>query len=215
MKKSITRVKLSQVISNLISNVLKFTNKGEVFIEVCLNKQSDETIELLFTVNDMGIGIAEQEISKLFKPFTQADSSSTRKYGGTGLGLAICKSIVEMMHGEINVVSEKGVGTTFTFTIVLSKDLDGKALIKSNYSAVVRKEEIVHNENVKILLVEDTKVNRMLFIRLLKMQGYSCDIAVNGEEAVRACINSKENSRSLSNYAVIKHLWNNIFKTYK
>ena len=182
--------KLSQVISNLISNALKFTDKGEVFIEVCLNNQSDETIELLFTVKDMGIGITEQEISKLFKPFTQADSSSTRKYGGTGLGLAICKSIVEMMHGEINVVSEKGVGTTFTFTIVLSKDLDDKALIKSNYSTVVRKEEVVHNENVKILLVEDTKVNRMLFIRLLKMQGYSCDIAVNGEEAVRACLNS-------------------------
>jgi len=182
--------KLRQVVSNLISNALKFTDKGEVFIEAFLNKQGDDTIEVLFTVKDTGIGITAQEIRKLFKPFMQADSSSTRKYGGTGLGLSICKSIVEVMGGEINVVSQKGIGTTFTFTINLSKAADDEIQLPSNYLTMESEEEIVYKENAKILLVEDTKVNRMLFIRLLKMKGYCCDIAVNGEEAVKACLNN-------------------------
>ncbi len=186
--------KLSQVLSNLISNAVKFTDKGGVFIKASLNKQSDETIEVLFTVKDTGIGITEREISKLFKPFIQVDQSFTRKYGGTGLGLAICKSIVEMMDGEINIVSEEGVGTTFTFTIVFGKDKDKdkdeEVKLLSNYSVMKGQKEIVQNTNVKILLVEDTKINRMLFVRLLKMKGYSCDIAVNGKEAVAAFINS-------------------------
>ncbi|MEK6266535.1 MAG: ATP-binding protein [Clostridium sp.] len=182
--------RLRQVVSNLISNALKFTEKGEVFIEACLNKQSDETIEVLFTVKDTGIGITAQEISKLFKPFIQADQSSTRKYGGTGLGLAICKDIVEMMDGEINVISEKGIGTTFEFTILLRKAEDNKVQLPSDHSIMKIGEKIVFKPDVKILLVEDTKVNRMLFIRLLKMKGYCCDIALNGEEAVNACVKS-------------------------
>ncbi|MBZ9688530.1 response regulator [Clostridium estertheticum] len=182
--------KLRQVISNLISNAVKFTDNGEVFIEAFLNKQTDETIEVLFTVKDTGIGMTEQEISKLFAPFIQADSSSTRKYGGTGLGLAICKNIVEMMDGKINLVSEKEIGTTFTFTITLNKTEDNQVKIPTKYSIMEGKKEIIYNSKLTILLVEDNKVNRMLFIKLLKMKGFCCDIAINGEEAVKACFNS-------------------------
>lgn len=182
--------KIRQVISNLISNAVKFTDKGEVFIEACLNKQTDATIELLFTIKDTGNGMNEQEIGKLFKPFTQADSSTTRKYGGTGLGLAICKSIVEMMDGEINVVSEKNIGTTFTFTVIMKKAKDSEVPIPADYSILEGKNDINYDSKLKILLVEDTKVNRMVFVKLLKIKGLSCDVAMNGEEAVRLCTDS-------------------------
>jgi len=182
--------KLRQVIANLISNGVKFTEKGEVFIEACLNKQTDETIELFFAVKDTGIGMVELEINKLFKPFTQADSSTTRKFGGTGLGLAICKSIVEMMDGEINVVSEKDKGTTFTFTVTLKKTKDAVAPLIAEHSILEVKEEINYDSKPKILLVEDTKVNRMLFTKFLKMKGFSCDEVINGQEAVKAFVNS-------------------------
>ena len=190
-------------------NGVKFTEKGEVFIEACLNKQTDTTIELLFTIKDTGNGMTEQEVGKLFKPFTQADSSTTRKFGGTGLGLAICKSIVEMMDGEINVVSEKEIGTTFTFNTTFNKaedtevslladyaNLGGKRILTIDDHAInrdiekVNLQEVNLNGKLKILLVEDTKINRMLFIKLLKMKGLSCDVAINGEEAVRAYMDS-------------------------
>ena len=190
--------KLRQVIRNLISNALKFTDKGEVFIEVSLNKETDVAIELLFTVKDTGIGMTEEEMRKLFKPFTQADSSSTRKYGGTGLGLAICKSLVEMMNGEISVVSEKGKGTIFNFTVTLNKTVNTEAPIfeTANKSVFVTRhtaQESNYNNKLKILLVEDNEINRILFIKLLKKKGLSCDIAIDGEEAVRACVDKNYN----------------------
>jgi two-component system, sensor histidine kinase and response regulator len=179
--------KLRQVISNFVSNALKFTDKGQVSVEARLSKQTDETSEILFIVKDTGSGITEQEIGKLFRPFTQIDSSTARKSGGTGLGLAICKSFVEMMGGNINVYSEKNTGTTFTFTVTLKNDMGNKILIPAKNSILECKEEINYDSNLKILLVEDTKVNRLLFIKLLKMKGLSCDIAVDGQEAVRIC----------------------------
>ncbi|TGE32242.1 response regulator [Desulfosporosinus sp. Sb-LF] len=193
--------KLRQVIINLLSNAVKFTDEGEVLLKVCLKGQTDSSIDLVFMAKDTGIGMTEQETSKLFRPFTQSDSSSTRKYGGTGLGLAICKNIVERMGGEIKVVSEVGKGTTFSFTVTLHKVqtqvqtqaqeeslevIEGhKYDDKSNvFSRPLAQDS--NNSKLKLLVVEDNEINRLFFTKLLKMKGFSCDVAVNGLEAVRA-----------------------------
>ncbi len=321
--------KLRQIISNLISNAVKFTKKGEVFLQVSLKNQTDDDAEILFAVKDTGIGMTNEEVDKIFAPFTQADSSSTRKYGGSGLGLSICKGIVEMMHGEMNVISQKGKGSTFSFTAIFNKAKNSKVssipqysilknkrilivddhpmnrdiariylqemgcIVKEVESATEAISEIIKNEGmydallvdyqmpimtgfdlseslktiplakniplilitsianngdakkaelkgfsgylskpykrnelldcismviqgkkfdkknehifvtkhhareakynnkIKILLVEDNEVNRIFFIKLLKMKGLSCDIAVNGKEAVDACIHKE------------------------
>jgi CheY-like chemotaxis protein len=192
--------KLRQVIVNIISNSLKFTDKGEILVEICINKETNRDVEILFSVKDTGIGITDHELSKLFKPFTQADSSSTRKYGGTGLGLVIFKSIVKMMNGDINVITEKGEGTTINFTVVFNKpgyletqvavaseeenfDKTNAVIIAASYD----EQEVYYDGNLKILLVEDFEMNRTFFIKLLNREGLSCDVVINGEEAVRAC----------------------------
>lgn len=180
--------KLRQVLGNVINNAVKFTDQGEVFIEVSLNKETETGIELLFTIKDTGIGMTTEEISKLFKPFTQVDSSSARKYGGTGLGLAICKSIVEMMQGKIDVASEKGKGTKLSFTVFLEKS--GEEFNKIGHGTFATKDTTrdQHQSGLKILLAEDNEINIKVFVELLKKAGFGCDLALNGEEAVRACL---------------------------
>ncbi|MCW2278210.1 response regulator [Heliophilum fasciatum] len=319
--------RLCQVLSNLVNNAIKFTDDGEVLIEVSLWEQSENTMEVAFAIKDTGIGMSQEEIQKLFQPFTQADASSTRKYGGTGLGLSICKKLVEMMGGTINVASEKDQGSTFYFTVTVAKAtgveipslpgysvLQGKQIlliddqamdsdIAKNYlekegcqvvtttgvdeelhrivaeragqpfdailvdydmtgvedfylsaalqtmvnghhvpmilltalnamaeakrakakgfvgyiSKPYKRKELLDciamvldgqkpgsdseelfitrhtvrdakfNSQLKILLVEDNEINRKFFVKLLKMSGLHCDIAVNGMEAVKAC----------------------------
>ncbi|MCR4744303.1 MAG: hypothetical protein K5894_03635 [Lachnospiraceae bacterium] len=118
--------RLSQVINNLINNALKFTSMGQVALEVYKTKQSGKNVELTFFVMDTGIGMSKEDKDKLFKSFTQADGSITRKYGGTGLGLYVCKQIVELMGGHIEVDSEKGKGSTFIFTVNLRSENAGE-----------------------------------------------------------------------------------------
>ncbi|HHT62119.1 MAG TPA: response regulator [Clostridia bacterium] len=175
--------KLKQVIGNLANNAVKFTDAGEILIEVSLHQQTDSEVELLFTVKDTGIGLTKEEIGVIFQPFTQADSSSTRKDGGTGLGLAICKSIVEMMQGKIDVVSEKGKGAVFSFTATFGKTKE--ILEKPKVEDCTQVESI--KDKVRILLVEDNEINIRVFVELLKSKGLHCDVALNGAEAVRAC----------------------------
>ncbi|WP_170291689.1 response regulator [Heliobacterium mobile] len=157
--------KLRQVIGNMVSNALKFTERGEAFVEVLLRRQTEKTVEIAFSVSDTGIGMSEQEMNKIFAPFTQADSSSTRKYGGTGLGLAICKRLVEMMGGEISVTSEKGKGTTFYFTVQMDKAEDSLIPALPDYSILKGK---------RVLILDDLTINR--FIARLYLEEVGCTV---------------------------------------
>lgn len=114
-------LRLTQVLNNLLSNAVKFTSVGQVVINVVKTIDLDEEFELFFMVIDTGIGIAEEEMDKLFRSFSQADASITRRFGGTGLGLSIVKNLVEMMGGSVNVESEKGKGSTFSFSVMVKK----------------------------------------------------------------------------------------------
>jgi signal transduction histidine kinase/DNA-binding response OmpR family regulator len=150
-------MRLKQVIINLVSNAIKFTHKGEVFLGVSLAENNGEIAKLAFELRDTGIGIAANKIPKLFNSFSQVDSSTTRKYGGTGLGLVICERLVHLMAGDIGVKSELNVGTSFYFT---TKAELGKQeeVIDPNAAAQL--------EGKKILVVDDNETNR----RVLQMQ---------------------------------------------
>ena len=170
--------RLRQILDNLISNAIKFTDDGKVSLDVNQKTLQDGRVELQFTVSDTGIGIAKEDITKLFKTFSQLDGSYTKKYRGTGLGLVISKQLVEMMGGTIGVESEPGQGSTFYFTVKFQE---------GNVTAV--KQEILLPElktvnSLRILLVEDDNVNREVVKGMLKKQGYTVDIAVNGLEAL-------------------------------
>ena len=114
-------MRLKQVLSNLVNNALKFTNKGKIALQIEIVSEEESKIEILFKVKDSGIGIRKEDLPKLFKSFSQVDPSITRKFGGTGLGLAICKQIVQLMKGEINVSSSPQVGSIFQFKVVFDK----------------------------------------------------------------------------------------------
>ncbi|MFN8577559.1 MAG: ATP-binding protein [Candidatus Sericytochromatia bacterium] len=109
--------RLRQILVNIINNAIKFTEKGEIYVQVELKKKVENIVTLMFSIKDTGIGMSKEAKDKLFKPFSQVDSSTTRKYGGTGLGLAICKKLIKLMNGEILVESQEGKGSTFFFTI--------------------------------------------------------------------------------------------------
>lgn len=172
--------RLRQVLFNLVGNALKFTDEGEVLIEVSINPAN--AAELLIEIRDTGIGIPREKQKKLFNPFFQADSSTTRKYGGTGLGLVISKNLVEIMGGNIEMRSLSGRGTTFRITLPhrpdLSTPLENKALTTFKWPAELS------NRRYCILLVDDSEDNRVLMIHYLKNLPFDCVEATNGQEAV-------------------------------
>ncbi|MDF2984950.1 MAG: sensor hybrid histidine kinase [Eubacterium sp.] len=170
--------RLKQVLNNLINNAIKFTEHGEVNIIVKKKYVDNEFLELLFSVSDTGIGIGEEEKSKLFKTFSQVDGSITRKYGGNGLGLAISRQLVEIMGGRMWIESEKGRGSTFYFTVRLHK---GK-LPKEAPSYVPSVPKTAYK--LQILLAEDDNVNQTVITRMLKERGYEVDLAQNGLEVL-------------------------------
>ncbi len=150
--------RLRQIINNLLSNAIKFTNKGEILINVKSKKLKNEFYELLFSVKDTGIGIPEDRKDRLFKSFSQVDSSTTRRYGGTGLGLIISKRLSEIMNGKMWVESKVGVGSTFYFTIkVESKEVE----FEEEFSSV-----LPQLKGKRILIVDDNEINR----KIIKMQ---------------------------------------------
>ncbi|WP_236898467.1 hybrid sensor histidine kinase/response regulator [Clostridium beijerinckii] len=175
--------KIRQIISNLVSNAVKFTHNGEVFIEVSVIRETNTEVQLYFEIRDTGIGMNEEEIGKLFKPFSQADSSSTRKYGGTGLGLAICKKIVEMMGGTISVKSLKNKGTTFYFDLLLDKSEQSVIQMPPDYSIFKGK---------RILVIDDYEMNRYIAKVYLEEVGCMIDEAESLESALNMLINNRK-----------------------
>jgi two-component system sensor histidine kinase/response regulator len=154
--------RLRQVLVNLIGNALKFTEQGEVVVRVAKESETERYVSLLFTVRDTGIGIAPEAQSRIFHSFTQADGSTTRKYGGTGLGLAISKQLVELMDGQLAVESSLGQGSTFSFTARLEKQLPRAAAIEPAPNILAGR---------RVLIVDDHATNRQLLERQAKAWG--------------------------------------------
>ena len=170
-------LRLRQILVNLVSNALKFTEHGEIFVGVhLLETKKDGKIELQFEIRDTGIGIPEDKLERLFKAFSQVDSSTTRKYGGSGLGLVICEKLIELMGGKINVTSKHNEGTTFTFTMVSEASSQSLRTYVTNY--------ITGMEGKKILVVDDNLTNRCILKNQLEIWKMTPTLANSGLEAL-------------------------------
>ena len=184
-------LRLNQVLLNLTNNAVKFTPSGSVSVRVVARDLSPESCRLTFFVEDTGIGMTEAQMSKLFQPFSQADSSITRRFGGTGLGLAICKRLVEIMDGQIQVQSQPGMGSIFSFTVGFDRPgpdsgapPDANAAFGNPADQKVRECESDRIEDAEVLLVEDNIINQQLTTELLEGMGLRVDIANTGPEAL-------------------------------
>jgi len=176
------RLRLMQVLTNLVGNAVKFTEKGGITVRAEILSQRDAELTMQFTVNDSGIGIDEAAYDLLFHEFSQADTSITRHYGGSGLGLAISKRIVDLMHGRIWFESEKDEGTRFMFTAVFIKPDPKECEIE--LPLLRKKAEPTLLKGLHVLLVEDKLTNQMVAQGILEMIGLTVDIAENGRVAV-------------------------------
>ena len=168
-------LRLGQVLINLSNNAVKFTETGEIVVSTELIEKRDEQVKLRFSVRDTGIGMTKEQQGKLFQAFSQADTSTTRKYGGTGLGLTISKRLVEMMGGEIWVESEPGIGSEFIFTAILGigKTRDEKQLAPSP-----------DLRGKRVLVVDDNAISREIFQDFLTSMSFDVTLAESGEEGI-------------------------------
>ena len=173
-------LRINQVLSNLLSNALKFTATGFICVSVDHTPTDNGKISLQFSVSDTGIGLTPNEQKKLFAPFTQADSSTTRKYGGTGLGLSISKKLVELMGGRIGIDSIKDQGSRFWFTVLCQPACKQVRCRKSKDT----NNKWVSNRSLKLLLVEDTRMLQRLMLAVLGNLNHVVAVASNGEEVL-------------------------------
>jgi CheY-like chemotaxis protein len=178
--------RLRQVLVNLCANAVKFTEHGEVALRVSVVAQDLERTTLRFEVRDTGIGVPEEGLHALFKPFSQLDASTTRRFGGTGLGLSIVKRLAEMMGGEAGVVSREGVGSTFWFTAQVANAAAEPATPRSTTNAVPQMLRLGGAQERRILLAEDNAVNEKVATRALRAMGFRVDAVSNGRAAVAA-----------------------------
>jgi len=172
--------RLQQILNNLLNNSIKFTDRGEVNLTLKKINSNKAEVEILFEVSDTGVGMEKQTMDKLFKSFSQGDSSFTRRYAGTGLGLVITKQLIEMMGGRIWVESEVGKGSTFYFTIK-TETTTGK---REKPAITNLSSKNVLSKKKNILLVEDDNVNQIVLERMLREKGHQVDVANNGLEAI-------------------------------
>ena len=179
--------RLGQVLSNLCGNAVKFTERGEVELRVDIEASTATTARLLFTVRDTGIGLTEEQAAKLFQPFSQADSSTTRRFGGTGLGLAISRRLVALMNGSIWLESGQGRGTSFFFRLELPVAAGEPAAVASRAmragSSLARRGP-ARLGGVRLLLVEDNPINQELAAELLEQEGARVELADGGAAAL-------------------------------
>ena len=180
--------RIRQILINLLGNAIKFTSNGEVSVRYELKSTENSSALLKFTVKDTGIGLSEEQQKKLFQKFSQADGSTTRKYGGTGLGLAICKQLVEMMGGEVGIESEIGQGSTFWFTLNLEK--------AEKKSSSIQLEDNLSNQ--RILLVDDSNTNRQVFAEFLETWKVPFDLASSAPNALQLMYEAIEEEKPYS-----------------
>ena len=174
--------RLRQIILNLVSNAIKFTNNGEVALKAEFESREGDELTISFTVSDTGIGIPQEKLESIFSPFTQADSSTTRKYGGTGLGLTISARLASMMGGRISVESEIGRGSRFCLFVRLQAF--AKTVESGTIVVAESLRDVTSRRELRILLVEDNRVNQVVASRILAKLGHMSVIANNGLEAI-------------------------------
>ncbi len=179
-------LRIGQVLTNLLSNAIKFTHSGWVDVHVSLNKYSGRTAWVAYTVRDTGIGLDEAQVASLFSAFTQADSSTTRRYGGTGLGLAISRKLAELMGGTLSCSGRPGRGAEFTLTVPLPVVRTGSAEAGTIEPAAQADSACLprHLQGVRVLLAEDNELNRIIAREMLERVGFVVDEAEDGLEAV-------------------------------
>ncbi len=178
-----TRVR--QILFNLVGNALKFTERGGIVLRAGTAPLGGERTRVTLVVQDTGVGLAEEERSRLFRPFSQADSSTTRRFGGTGLGLSIVRRLAELMEGSVKVESELGRGSVFTVELTLVAAVDDSPLLSlARPAPAVAASSIAHDEQRKVLVVDDHPVNREVLLRQLAILGIDADSAVDGAEAL-------------------------------
>ena len=184
--------RLRQILTNLADNAIKFSSEGEVAVKVSVERDDESECMLHFSVHDSGIGIPADKIEVLFNKFSQADPSTTRKYGGTGLGLAISKQLVELMGGEVGVESQYGIGSEFWFTVRLRKQGDrvrsdgpARALPSARVGSEPHRSSMFAGRSARILLAEDNLTNQQVAVGILKRFGLHADVVEDGAEAIK------------------------------
>jgi len=176
-------LRLSQVLLNLANNAVKFTPRGFVAVRARVVERAGDDVRVRFAIEDSGVGLTPDQCARLFHPFVQADSSTTRQFGGTGLGLSISKRLVELMGGEIGVDSEAGRGSTFWFTVRLKR---APAAEQAPLAPSAAPPPDVRG--MRVLLAEDNPINQQVAMELLQGAGAAVDVAANGQEAVDAVL---------------------------
>lgn len=178
-------VRIRQVLMNFGGNAVKFTEEGSVSFEVNLVESTDEVCTLKFSVTDTGPGISKEKQTEIFGSFTQADTSTTRKYGGTGLGLSISNQLVDLMDGELGVESEPGKGATFWFTVSLKK-VENRDNSESVDSIEINNGFPYIEQPIRVLIAEDNRINQIVARKILEKENFEVDIVETGKEAVEA-----------------------------
>ncbi len=176
--------RLRQIVVNLMSNAVKFTSQGQIVVTARLKRREDSRAHIHFTVSDTGIGIPEEKRNKLFQAFSQADSSTTRKFGGTGLGLSICKSLVQLMQGKIGVRSSQGKGSTFWFVLPLVEEHDPVRIFDQRPAA-----------DADILIIDDSGTSSEVLERYLARWGARVTRSASGPEALKELKRAAQRNR--------------------
>lgn len=184
-------MRLQQILSNLLGNAIKFTTKGHVTLKIGVKQIEESQAQLSFAVEDTGIGIAQEDLSKLFQPFSQVDGTITRRFGGTGLGLAISHKLLQLMGGDFQVTSQPGQGATFSFDLLLG--IAAQAGVRETRRRVKHEAGALEHElaqkgsalkGARIMVAEDNSINQQVVKEFLKLSGMEVSIANNGQEAL-------------------------------